>query len=163
MEIILNWKKGIFKETYELFSNGLLAGTLKENTWKQIAYGELNGKKLIFKTTGFFNQETQIIDTDSNLIIGKIIFNSWMTKATIEYNNKIAYWKYDNLWNTKWSISDSDGSWIKYQGSTSKGTIKFESQNDLLILSGLFITNYYWQISIVILILVYITIFINLY
>ncbi len=159
METKLNWTKGILKETYEIYSNGVLVGTLKENVWKQIAYGELNGEKAIFKTTGFFHQETQIIDPDSNLNIGKITYNSWMTKATIEYSGKVANWKYDNAWNTRWSISDSEGVQIHYQGSSSKGTIELQIQDELLVLSGLFVTNYYWQISIALLVAVFIPIF----
>ena len=159
METKLNWKKGIFKETFEIYSNGALVGTLKENIWKQIAYGELNGEKVIFKTHGYFKQETQIIDPSTNSNIGKITYNSWMTKATIEYTNKVANWKYDNAWNTKWSISNSEGVQIRYQGSSSKGTIEHQTRDDLLILSGLFVINYYWQISIAVIIAVFIPIF----
>jgi hypothetical protein len=145
METKLSWKKGIFKETYEIYSNGILVGTLKENIWKQTALGELNGRKVIFNTHGFFKQETEIIDPDSNFQIGKITYNSWMTKATIVYDNKIVNWKYDNAWNTRWSIIDPEGVQIKYKGSCSTGTINYQTQDDLLILSGLFVTNYYWQ------------------
>jgi hypothetical protein len=159
METKLDWKKGIFKETFEIYSNGVLVGILKENIWKQIAYGELNGKKVIFKTRGFFKQETQIIETNTNNSVGKITYNSWMTKATIEYTNRVANWKYDNAWNTKWSISNSEGVQIRYQGSSSKGTIEHQTQDDELILSGLFVTNYYWQISIAVIIAVFIPIF----
>jgi hypothetical protein len=163
METKLNWKKGFFKETYEIYSNGGLVGTLKENIWKQIAYGELNGKRVIFKTHGFLKQETQIIDSSSNSNIGKITYNSWMTKATIEYTNKVANWKYENPWNTKWSISNSEGVQIRYQGSSSKGTIEYQGQDDLLILSGLFVINYYWQISIAVIIAVFIPIFTSIH
>jgi hypothetical protein len=159
METKLNWKKGLFKETYEIYSNGELVGNLKENIWKQIAYGELHGKKFIFKTQGFLKHETQIIDPSSNSNIGKITYNSWMTKATIEYTNKVANWKYDNAWNTKWSISNSEGVQIRYQGSSSKGTIEHQTQDDLLTLSGLFVTNYYWQISIALMVVVFIPVF----
>jgi len=162
METKLEWKKGIFKETFEIYSNGLLVGTLKENTWKQIAYGELNGSKVIFKTHGFFKQETQIIDPDTDNIIGKITYNSWKTKAAIEYFQKLANWQYDNAWNTKWSISNSEGLQIQYQGSSSKGTIEHQTQDNELILSGLFITNYYWQISIAVIIAIFIPIFTTL-
>lgn len=148
METKLNWKKPTFKETYEIYSNGVLVGTLKDHTWKQIAYGTLNGKKVVFKTKGFFNQETRIIDPDTQSDLGKITYNSWMTKATIESAKKVASWKYDNIWGTKWSISDSEGARIRYQGLLSKGTIEHETQEDILILSGLFVTNYYWQILI---------------
>jgi hypothetical protein len=160
METKLNWKKGFFKETYEIYSNGGLVGTLKENIWKQIAYGELNGKTVIFKTQGFLNQETQIIDPGSNSIIGKISYNLWMTKATIEYSNTVAKWKCENVWNTKWSISNSVDVLIQCHGSSSKGIMEGQTQDELLILSGLFVTNYYWQISLAVIIAVLIPIFI---
>jgi hypothetical protein len=158
METQLNWTKGIFKETYEIYSDGALVGTLKENIWKQKAYGELNGQKIIFQTNGFFKQEIQIIDPVSNLIIGKITYNAWMTKATIEYGNKIANWKCDNVWNTKWSIIDSEAVQIQYQGSSLKGSIINQSQDGLLLLTGLYITNHYWLISMVVIVAILIPI-----
>jgi hypothetical protein len=152
METILNWKKGIFKDHFEIFSYGALVGSLKEKTWKQVVYGELNGKKVVFKTKGFFKQETQIIDQDTHVVLGKITYNSWMTKATIEFANKVFNWKYENAWNTKWSIGDKEGMKIQYQGSSSKGVIVDQTQDDLLILSGLCVINYYWQTFVVIMI-----------
>jgi hypothetical protein len=71
-----------------------------------------------------------------------------MTKATIELSDRKIFWKYDNVWNTKWSLFDSEGIQIQYQGSSFNGKIEFNSQDDLLVLTGLFITNYYWQITI---------------
>jgi hypothetical protein len=158
METKLNWKKGFLKETYEIYSDGVLVGTLKENIWKQKAYGELNGQKIIFQTNGFFKQETQIIDPVFNLQIGKITYNSWMTKAAIEYGNKIANWKCDNVLNTRWSIIDSEAIQIHYQGSSLKGSIINQSQDGLLLLTGLYITNHYWQISMVVIIAILIPI-----
>ena len=60
METNLNWKKGIFKSVYEILSGGNQIGRLKEDSWTQAIYGELNGKNYLFKTKGFFDKETDI-------------------------------------------------------------------------------------------------------
>ncbi len=162
MKTTLNWEKGIFNSTYKIYSEENLVGNLKGKTWKQSADGELNGGKYSFKTKGFFKQETQIFDTDKNTVIGKITYNSWMTKAKIKYSDKVINWKYTNAWNTKWSLFDSEGVQIKYHGSSSKGKIEFEEQDDLLVLTGLYITNYYWQITIFAIIAVFIPVWMTL-
>jgi hypothetical protein len=146
METKLNWKKRTLKETYEIYSNGILVGTLKENIWKQIAYGTLNGKKVIFKTKGFLKPRTLIIDPDTQANLGKITYNLLLTKATIESARRVASWKYDNIWGTKWSISNPEGVHIRFRGSSSRGTIEHLMQDDLLVLTGLYVTNYYWQV-----------------
>ncbi len=153
MNTKLNWKKEFFKCTYEIFSQGLSVGKLKESFMKQTAEGELYDKKIVFKTTGFLKQETQIIDPVSQKVIGKIVYNSWMTKATIEYADTIVNWKYENVWNTRWSISDNNRMLVKYTGSSSGGEIGANTQDELLILTGLFITNYYWQTTLAVILI----------
>jgi len=158
MKTQLNWRKGFFKNTYEIYLENKKIGELKDKCWSQSAFGELNGKRYKFKTKGFLKQETQIIDIESNSIVGKITYNSWRTKAKIEYSGKEYDWKYNNTWNTKWSILYSQEIQVDYQGSSSKGKIEVNNQNELLILSGLFITNYYWQIMVAIMIAIFIPI-----
>ena len=152
MQTNFKWKKGFFSSTYNIYSQGQIIGKLKNNSFSQIAEGEINGKKYKFITKGFFNQQTEIHDAINNKVIGNITYNGWMTKATLLILDKESKWKYDNLWNTKWSIFDSNGIEIKYSGSSSKGEINSNTDDDLLLLSGLFVTNYYWQITIIIII-----------
>lgn len=154
METILTWKKGIFTSTFNIYSNGQLIGKLKNKTFSQSADGELNGMKYAFKTKGIFKQHTQILDNQSNNMIGEIAYNNWMTKATLSIQNKKTYWKYENIWNTKWSIFNSEGIQINYSGSSGSGKIESNTKDDLLLLSGLFVINYYWQMTIAILIVV---------
>lgn len=152
MVTYLQWKKGIFKSTYEILSGESFIGNLRPDSWGNIGKGELNGKKYIFETKGFFNPETLINTTENNLPIGKITYNSWKTRATIECGNKAYMWKYDNAWNTKWSVSDSEGILMRYHGSFTKGDIEIKVADEMLILSGLYITNYFWQISSVVIV-----------
>lgn len=146
---------------YSIYFNGTLIGNLKDKSFSQTAKGEVSGKEYIFKTKGFLKQHTEIIDGSENRIIGEITYNSWMTKATIAINDKILNWKYDNAWNTKWSLFDSAGTLLNFSGSSSKGQINSNVEDELLILTGLFVTNYYWQTTTVVLIAALIPIWIS--
>jgi hypothetical protein len=163
MKTTLNWEKGTFKSTYKIYSENILVGKLKEISFAQSADGELNGKTYSFKTKGFFKKETQIIDSENGSTIGKITYNSRRTKAKIEYSDRVVNLKYNNAWNTKWSLFDSEGVQINYHGSSTKGKIEFDTQNDLLALSGLFITNYYRQITFAVFIAVFTTVFTTIF
>lgn len=118
----------------------------------------LNKKEYLFQTNEFFNQKTQIIDTADNKKVGEINYNNWMTKATITIKDKTINWKYDNLWYTKWSIVNSEGINIKYAGSSTTGQIHSNTDDSLLLLSGLFVTNYYWQMAIAIVVAAFVPI-----
>ena len=150
MQTNLKWEKEFFSGTYNIYSKDQFIGKLKAHSISQKAEGEINGKKYTFITKGFFNQQTEIHDAIDNKVIGNITYNSWMTKATLSILDKKINWKYDNLWNTKWSIFDSESIEIKYSGSSSKGQINSNTDDELLILSGLFVTNYYWQITLIV-------------
>ncbi|MEN8228638.1 MAG: hypothetical protein ABFS38_10830 [Bacteroidota bacterium] len=155
----LHWKRGVFSNTSEIYSEEKPIGSLKENSFKQSAEGEINGKRYRFHTKGVFKPETQITDADSNTVMGRIEYNSWMTKATIRVSPKSFQWKYENIWNTRWSLTSSEGRQMKFQGNSSKGSIEMDGEDDLLVLTGLFITNYYRQMAIVILVAVLVPIF----
>ena len=158
MQHKFNWKKGLFSESYKIFKNDTQVGALTNKSFSQTSHGELNGEKYTFKTSGFFKQQTQIIDNYENKIIGEITYSNWMSKATININGKKFELKYDNIWNTKWSISNLDGIQIKFNCSTTTGQIFSDTDNPLLILTGLFITNYYLQITFVVLLILFIPI-----
>jgi len=85
-----------------------------------------------------------------------------MTKALILANNETICWQYDNLWNTKWSIFNSEGGIIKYSGSSTSGQIDSNIDDELLLLSGLFVVNYYWQMTIAVLVAVFVPVWITI-
>jgi len=154
METNLKWKKGFFSNVYQIYSNGQQIGELKDKSFSQVANGVFNGQKYTFKTKGFFKQHTVIIDSIEGKVIGEITYNTWMTKATISVNDKKFNWRYDNLWNTRWRIYDSAGVNIKYAGSSTSGQIESNIDAALLFLCGLLVTNYYWQMTIAVLVAV---------
>jgi hypothetical protein len=161
MKTNLRWEQEIFSSTYSIYSNNQLIGKLKDRTFSQSADGELNGKAYIFRTKGLFKQHTEILDKSEDKVIGEITFNTWMTKASLSFNEKRANWKYDNPWSTKWRIFDSEGIEIKYSGRSGKGQIESNSDDPLLLLSGLFVTNYYWQLTVVVLVAVFVPIWVT--
>jgi hypothetical protein len=81
-----------------------------------------------------------------------------MNKATIDINGQQFDLKYDNIWNTKWSISGLNETLISYNNTSCRGHIQSNTDNQLLILSGLFVANYYLQMTLVVLLIVFIPI-----
>jgi hypothetical protein len=157
----IHWKKRPFTNSYSIYSNNHLVGKLNERTFSQTANGEIEDLKYLFKTSGFIKQHTKIIDRSQNKIIGEISFGPWMTKATLSVNSKNYYWRYDNFFNTKWRIFNAEGAEIKYTGSSTGGQIDSNTDDPILLLSGLFVKNYYLGMTIVALIAVFIPIWIT--
>ena len=153
------WEKQFFSSIYSIYSDSQIVGKLRDKSFSHTAIGELKGKQYTFKTKGLFSQNTEIIDNKENKVIGKITYSSWMTKATLSIINKSLQWKYDNVWNTRWSLFDKEGLEIKYTGSSTSGRIESNTDDPLLLLCGLFVTNYYWQVSIAVMLLIFIPVY----
>lgn len=145
MERLLSWKKGFFSSTYQFYSNGVQVGSLKIGIWSNDAIGVLDDKEFEFKTKGFFNQETIIVDSKKSLIVGRITYNSWRSKAVIKLTDGTEFsWQYTNFWHSKWTLNKSLY-YINYHGSNYKGEIVSYLEDQVLILTGLFISNHFWQ------------------
>ena len=163
MKNILNWKRGAFSTTYRIYSGEKQIGELSDRAFKQIVEGRIRKKKYQFRTKGLFKQETRIIDGDTHEHIGLITYNSMKTRATIQYSGQSLHWKYDNRWQSRWSISDDAGIRMKFAGKAARGSIAYENADDLLVLTGLFVTNYYQQAMIAILVAVFIPVWVSLF
>ncbi|HKL09286.1 MAG TPA: hypothetical protein VJ896_10970 [Bacteroidales bacterium] len=153
-----HWKKRIFSDTYRVYSLNQQTGELRNRTFSASADGEINGKRYTFRTKGFFKQQTEIIDHSDHSVVGKITFNSWMTKAYITINGREYTWKYQNVWNTRWSISGNGVGHITYKGTSTGGQIETSTDDDLLLLTGLYVTNYYRQTTLLVLVAVFVPI-----
>ena len=150
MSTIYNYKKKLLSSTFQILSGDKLLGNLLEKAFRQSAEGELNQKKYAFRTSGALNPETEILDLLSGDSLGKIYYTAGMTRATIRLNDREVSWKFDNTWQTRWSLSDPKGNEITYKGSVTRGAINCLENDELLVLSGLFIVSYYWQMTIVV-------------
>lgn len=147
MTNLLTWKSSIFSRTYRIYEKEELIGHLTNQPVSYKANGEIDGKKYFFNTKGFFKQRVEIIDPETNQPIGDIEFGLLHTSAKIRIKDKTVLWKYDNLLNTKWSIKDAQAGSLHFSGSSTKGKIEGINPNRLLILSGLFVTNYFWHMG----------------
>lgn len=156
MKTILHWKKAPFNSTSRIYSAEGEIGQLRENPWKQMAEGELNSRKYQFRTRGFFNQHTEIVDPGTNYIVGKIEYNSLRSSADISYLGQRFRWKYDNVWQTRWSITDERNHRIDFHGRMVNGTIEGVDITEFLVLSGLFVTNYFIQSTLVIFVAIFV-------
>jgi hypothetical protein len=145
METQFTWKTKFFSNEYQISRYESIAGNLKNLGWKRKSAGELNGKKVFFEIKGFFDKEFLISNPDDNSQIGNIVFNMWKTKATITILDKTYSWQYDNFFNTKWSITNENGNLIKYESHFKSGDINSYTNDEILILTGLYIRNYLQQ------------------
>ena len=141
----ISWRKGIFKCAYELFNNGKKIGILKEKQWSMSAIGNIRGRNVLFSMKNSWHNHTHIIDKESGEILGQIKYSCWYPKAKISLDNRVYRWSYKNFWSTKWKITDSEDQAISYSGHSCKGQAISGIDNDLVVLSGLFIGSYYWQ------------------
>lgn len=157
----LTWTKKILSDDYHIYDGPKQIGYLKNSSFSQMSHGTINGVRYIFKTKGFFNQETTIIDGSTMQPIGQIRYNSWMSKAQITYGAKLINWQYSNAWNTKWTLTDNKGLRYYCQKSGNGGTINVNEQDDILTLTSLFVTNYYQQMTIAVMIAVFMPIYIS--
>ncbi|PKP36173.1 MAG: hypothetical protein CVT98_08765 [Bacteroidetes bacterium HGW-Bacteroidetes-15] len=162
MKKYYNWTKGLFSSTYNIYTDSTHVGSLKNKSFSQSAIGSINGKNYIFKTKGFFKQHTDIITSD-NILIGRINFNSWKTKAQIVFKDRTVVLRAENIWNTKWKLFDTNGLHLNYSGSSTKRRIEAIEDNELQFLIGLFVINYFWQSSLVVLIIVFLPIWLTLF
>jgi hypothetical protein len=145
-----HWKKKFFDSTYRIYRGDREVGQLSGNTWKRSAYGEMNHKRYLFSTKKVRKPETEVIDVRSNAVIGMITYEARMTRATIHFRDRSVEWKYDNTWQTKWSQVDSNGDRMDFHGSLRKGIIECSKEDELLLLTGFFVSVYYWQMTVVV-------------
>ena len=148
--IKMKWEKGLFSSKYRLLDKDIEIGEFKNPAFNSSSFGTLGETKLKFKAKGIFSSETEIIDLNLDQSIGSIKFNSWGSKAEIRISDKKYIWKYDNFWHSKWSISENGEQLIRYKSSSSSGEIESMVDNELLLLCGFYVYNYYITLIIII-------------
>jgi hypothetical protein len=145
MEIQFTWKTRLFSNRFEVFSNDTPAGELKKEGWSRKVVGELNNRKIMFETKGFFKQQTNIIDLIDGSVLGQVKFHSWKSQSSVIFRNTEYQWQFDNFFRSKWSLSSENGVLIKYESHGFKGEITSYVNDEVLILAGFFIRNFLKQ------------------
>lgn len=153
MSNFLTWNKGFFDSNYQLFSNGKICGSMLFDSWKNDAKGMGLNSSYFFKTENFFNPITQIIN-DKNEIIGTITYGSWQTKASIKMiDGEVFGWSFTSSWLNSWMITDFKEKKISYHAKSAHGTIDYATTDEVVLLTGIFIREFYARILIICLLL----------
>ena len=153
MQRLLTWRKGLFDSDYQLYTNGEIKGSLIFSSLKNNARG-IALKNYYFTTEGFFNPITKIRDENHNQI-ATINYNTWKLKATVTYNNlDHASWSYTNGWLSHWSITNHRDKLIQYHSTTGAGHANSDNDDELLLLSGLFIREFFSRAIILLVIVI---------
>ncbi len=143
----ISWKKGFFKCAFNIFSEGQKIGELKPSKLTLSATGKIDQERYRFRVREGMTNRVEIIDMDTQEQVGKIRFGHWLPKATIQFREETYTWKFSNLWETRWKITDTDQNAVNYKGWACAGSISSDAPASLLTLTGLFISNYYWQMA----------------
>lgn len=159
MHNTLHWKKGLFNCTFELLAGGYPVGQLKDSEFSRKAYGQLNNKEITFQRCEGLHTKINISETDTGRKLGIITFNPWYPKATIHLGSQEVYWTFSNIWETRWKITDEEGVIVAYKGWQGKGEMTILEQDDLLVLAGLYISNYYWRMAAILIAVIFPVIF----
>jgi len=147
MEIQFTWKTKLFSNRFEILKDDFLTGELKKEGWSRKVKGELNNRKIMFETKGFFKQETNIIDLNDSSVLGQVKFHNWKSKSAVIRRDIVYQWQFDNFFRSKWSLRNGDEILIKYQSHGFKGEITSYINDEVLILAGFFIRNFLKQKS----------------
>ena len=145
MSLTYVWRKPFLKFTYNFYLGGRLMGKMSENNFKRTARAEWNNSGFQFKTYGFFNQKTIVTTSGSNQELATITYNTLKITSTISTKEKTYIWKNLNWNHSKWQITNEQGVLATYYGSSFNGNVDSDTEDPLLIVSGLFIASYFWQ------------------
>jgi hypothetical protein len=143
MERHLTWTKGLFESTYQVFENGQIKNSLFFETWKNEARSIGQSETIFFKTTGFLESTTLIVN-EKAAVLGTITFTFLQTKANVILTDGTHYsCDFSNNWLSKWMVTDSKAKQIIYDSNTSSGNINTNTDDELMLLTGLFFREYY--------------------
>ena len=158
MERQLNWTKGILESSYQIFEGGDIKYTLFFDTWKNQARAISQQSAYFFRSNGFFNSNTQLLD-DKNNVIGMISYHTWQNKAVFTLASGEMYnWSFANSWFTKWTITDLKEKQVSYDSDLSSGTIRTNTDDEVMLLAGLYIREHYNKILYLILFILFVSV-----
>ncbi|RYG16661.1 MAG: hypothetical protein EOO07_12785 [Chitinophagaceae bacterium] len=153
MQRLLTWRKGLFDSNYQLYTNSEIKGSLIFSSWKNNARG-IALKNYYFTTEGFLNPVTKIRDENHNEI-AKINYNSWKLKATLTFKDlEHASWSFSNGWLSEWTITNHRDKQIHYQSSAGTGVVHSDNEDELMMLSGLFIREFFSRALLIIILVI---------
>jgi len=159
MEQQLAWRKEVFNSHYQLYVNGEIKGSLLFNNWSNSARG-IARKNYYFLTQGYFNPVTIIRDENFSKI-GEIHYHFWKLKSSVHlHTDQHAFWSFSNGRLSQWSITRHTEQ-VRYQAKTGSGLIYSNTEDELLLLTGIYIREFFSRTLITLLMLILIALLIK--
>lgn len=150
MSKFINWKSNWFSGNFQLFADGVQKGAITFATWRSDAESMFEDKNYFFSNEGFWQSCTKVTDRKTKEVVAMITYDTWKSKAVISLKSGEQYeWKSTNLRRSQWTVSNYKDAHIAYSASNNFGAISSDTDNELLIIAGLFIKQIYKKRAIV--------------
>ena len=156
MESHIIWKKKWFGNVHEIYKEGTHVGNLTSKTFTYSSYATYNKHRIKFQTNGFLKQETDIINEDTNEIIGTITYNTLKSKGFINFENEHLEWRSIVWTNSRWEILRGNKIIIKSTNRMLDGSIIATDDDPINILIGLYISEFFNRSNIIALMAIFI-------
>ncbi len=155
MEKVLNWRKGLFDSNYQVWENTFLKFSINFSSFKNSAMATTQEGIYWLRSDGYSNPETRIFSQKNELLA--VIHYDWINfKAKIVCTSGDEFdWSYQNSWLSRWSINNHKDKQAIYNSSSGGGLIHSNVEDDLVIVAGLFIREYYSRILYLFLIIIF--------
>jgi hypothetical protein len=150
MAKFINWRSNWLNGNFQLFADGIQKGMITFETWRSDAESMFEDKNYFFSNVGFWQSRTNVIDRKTNELVAVITYDSWKSKAVISLKSGQQYeWKSTGIWKSQFTVSNYNDEHIMYSPSSYSGAISSDTDNELLILAGLFIKQIYNKRAVV--------------
>jgi len=153
---LYHWKSSFGSSDSHLFKGIQKLGTLHNSSLDQRAVATMESGVWTFETKGITTPYTQILNNDRQPI-GTIDFSSWTNRASVTLGIRHYQWRAVNWLGTKWELTDNQGNRYEMTSDLSGGVIYGNIEDELLLLIGLFLRNYYWQYGLLVFAIVFTT------
>ncbi|MET4080341.1 hypothetical protein ABIB40_000281 [Pedobacter sp. UYP30] len=156
-----NWNKDTFDSKYQVLSQGLLKYALNFESWHNSAIATTQTGIYLFKTQGLSKAETLLLN-NRNEVLAVITFNWLALNATIKFTNGDSFkFLYQRNWITEWSLNNGTDKQVFYKARTGSGMIKSNVDEELTILTGLYIREYFSRLLFLIIGVILIGLFVR--
>jgi len=147
------WKKGAFGSVTRIYDGAEQIGELRTESFKQRSDANVRAAKYRFETKGTFKSYTSIID-HQGLVVGDISYANWSGKVSLNIMGKLYTWKATTWLGTSHELEDANGNVLFASQNFGGNTIEGFVENDLLLLTAIFLKNRQAQYLAVIVIVV---------
>ncbi|WP_175636456.1 hypothetical protein [Pedobacter ghigonis] len=158
MEQVLYWRKGLFDSNYQVFDQQQLKFSMNFSSWQNSAIATTQSGIYLLKSEGFSKPETRILN-NQNETLATITYDWLGFKARVVFaSGETLDWRYQNSWLSRWSLNNLKDKQILFSASAGNGNIHSNVNDDMLVLTGLFIREYYSRLLFGLIILIVILI-----